>query len=63
MARVFHRLRSTLVPLFAVGCYLLALPSSASSADLTYRSTVSEVRLTFFATDEMNRGVQSLQQQ
>lgn len=60
MARVFHRLRSTPLRLaFALGC-LLALHPSGNAADLTYRSTVSEVRLTFFATDEMNRGVPSL---
>ncbi len=61
MARVFHRLRPALVPLSAIVCCLLALQASGSSADVTYRSTVSEVRLTFFATDETNHGVETLQ--
>jgi len=39
---------------------LLALQASGTSANITYRSTVSEVRLTFFATDEKNRGVETL---
>ena len=61
IARVFHRLRPALVLLSQVlGC-LLILQSAGSSADTTYRSTVSEVRLAFFATDELNRGVETLQ--
>ncbi len=61
MARVFYRLRPALVPLSRVVCCLLALQASGSSADVTYRSTVSEVRLTFFATDETNHGIETLQ--
>ncbi len=61
MARVFQRPRATLLRLCFALCCLLTLQASGSPADLTYRSTVSEVRLTFFATDQMNRGVQSLQ--
>lgn len=59
MARVFQRPGTLLRLAFAL-CCLATLQASGSSADLTYRSTVSEVRLTFFATDQMNRGVQSL---
>jgi len=61
MARVFHRLRSTLVRLSAIVCCLLVLQSPGTSADVTYRSTVSEVRLTFFATDEKKHAVETLQ--
>jgi len=35
--------------------------SSGESSKLAYRSTVSEVRLVFFATDEHNRAVEELQ--
>ncbi len=43
--------------------HLFALPSNNEneSADVTYHSTVSEVRLVFFATDEHNHNVQQLQ--
>jgi len=42
---------------------LFALPSNNEneSSDATYHSTVSEVRLVFFATDEHNHNVQQLQ--
>jgi VWFA-related protein len=42
---------------------LFALPSNntGESVDVTYHSTVSEVRLVFFATDEHNHNVQQLQ--
>jgi hypothetical protein len=54
--------RSALLALFALTC------ASAASADdandplsrPTYRSTVSEVRVTFFATDEKGRPVENL---
>jgi VWFA-related protein len=61
MARVFHRLRPTLALLSSLILCLFTLQASGSPADLTYRSTVSEVRLTFFATDQQNRGVETLQ--
>ena len=37
-----------------------AFVSPADTPDITYRRTVSEVRLTFFATDEHNRNIDSL---
>jgi VWFA-related protein len=40
---------------------LLAVQASGGSADVTYRSSISEVRLTFFATDENHRGVTNLE--
>ena len=41
----------------------LSAPSgSGESSSLTYRSTVSEVRVVFFATDEHNHPVEALQQ-
>ncbi len=52
-----------LVTTFSTPGGLFALSSDAEneSADVTYRSTVSEVRLVFFATDEHNHNVQQLQ--
>src|SRR5271166_6247614 len=50
---------------FVVVCLVLlgasASRSSAESPGPTYRSTVSEVRLTFFATDERNHSADTLQ--
>ena len=45
----------------ALALSVLALRASGSPADITYRSSVSEVRLTFFASDENHRGVSNLQ--
>ena len=61
ITRVFHRLRPALVLLSRIVGSLLVLQSVGSSADTTYRSTVSEVRLAFFASDELNRGIETLQ--
>ena len=61
IARVFHRLPRALVRLSRIATCLVILQAAGSSADTTYRSTVSEVRLAFFATDELNRGVETLQ--
>ncbi len=58
---------SLLVPVFLVKTIYprdlleLHVPVSQESQDFTYRSTVSEVRLVFFATDEHNRHVETLQ--
>jgi VWFA-related protein len=60
MARVFHRLRPCAVVVSSLLISLLALQASGSPAEVTYQSSVSEVRLTFFATDEKNRGVETL---
>lgn len=60
MARVSHRLRHTAIVTFAAAVILLTLRASGSPTDLTYRSSVSEVRIAFFASDEKNRGVQTL---
>ncbi len=38
-----------------------AFGKSAEAQDLTYRSTVAEVRLTFFVTDEHNQTIRTLQ--
>ena len=63
-----NRLSRVLVLLFLVATLsppdrLLALPSNNEneSSDVTYHSTVSEVRLVFFARDERNHNVQQLQ--
>jgi VWFA-related protein len=40
--------------------HTFAVVSPADAADITYRHTVSEVRLTFFATDEHNRNIDTL---
>jgi VWFA-related protein len=61
MARVFHWLHPALLRLLSVLACLLTLHAVGAPADVTYRSTVSEVRIAFFATDEMNRGVPTLQ--
>ncbi len=60
MARVFHRLRPCVVVVSSLLISLLTLQASGSPAEVTYQSSVSEVRLTFFATDENNRGVETL---
>lgn len=58
---------SLLLPVFLVKTIYprdlleLHVPASQESQDLTYRSTVSEVRLVFFATEEHNRHVETLQ--
>jgi VWFA-related protein len=52
--------RSVLLALFALA-YVSAADDTNRSSDLpTYRSTVSEVRVTFFATDENNHPVATL---
>jgi VWFA-related protein len=61
MARVFHRLRPFVALVSSLLLSLLALQASGSPGEITYQSSVSEVRLTFFATDEKNRGVETLQ--
>jgi VWFA-related protein len=64
-----NRLSRLLLPLFLVTTiyapnllFGLSTPSgSQESSNLTYHSTVSEVRLVFFATDEHNHSVEGLQ--
>ncbi|HKS75985.1 MAG TPA: VWA domain-containing protein [Terriglobales bacterium] len=60
-ANLSHRLRHHACLVIALALSLLALQASGSPADITYRSSVSEVRLTFFASDEHHRGVSNLQ--
>lgn len=52
--------RSALLALFVMSCGSAAQDTSGSSALPTYRSSVSEVRVTFFATGEDGRPVESL---
>src|SRR5271166_2438780 len=65
--------RSVLLPLLALACLAAAQDRDNdrniniedkdkvdTAAQLTYRSTVSEVRITFFATDENNRTLDTL---
>jgi VWFA-related protein len=54
--------RSVLLALFAATCVSAAEDVDSSSALPTYHSTVSEVRVTFFATDQNNHAVQTLSQ-
>lgn len=61
MPRVPHRLRRKLFLISALVFRLFALQASGAPADVTYRTGVSEVRLTFFASDERNRGVDTLE--
>lgn len=66
MCNRFHRV-FLLVLLVTTGCapkllFGLSMPSgSGESSHLTYHSSVSEVRLVFFATDEHNHPVDGLQ--
>jgi VWFA-related protein len=53
-------IRSVLLALFALTCASAADDTNDSSGLLTYRSTVSQVRVTFFATDENNHPVATL---
>ena len=53
-------IRSVLLALFVLTCASTADDTNRSSGQPTYRSTVSEVRVTFFATDENNHPVASL---
>jgi VWFA-related protein len=56
-----HRLIHQALLVSALALSVLALQASGSPADVTYRSRVSEVRLTFYATDQNHRGVSNLQ--
>jgi hypothetical protein len=53
-------IRSVLLALFVLTCASTADDTNRSSGLPTYRSTVSEVRVTFFATDENNHPVATL---
>ncbi len=53
-------IRSVLLALFALTCASTADDTNHSSGLPTYSSTVSEVRVTFFATDENNHPVATL---
>ncbi len=55
-------IRSVLLALFVLTCASAADDTNPPSGPPTYRSSVSEVRVTFFATDENNRPVASLTQ-
>jgi Ca-activated chloride channel family protein len=52
--------RPVLLALFALSCLAAAEDRCDSAGGPTYRSTVSEVRVTFFATDENNQPLQTL---
>lgn len=52
--------RAVLLALFVTNCASAADDTNGSSGQPTYRSTVSEVRVTFFATDENNHPVATL---
>src|ERR1035438_6569919 len=52
--------RPVLLALFALSCLAAAEDRYDSAGGPTYRSTVSEVRVTFFATDENNQPLQTL---
>jgi len=52
--------RSVLLALFALTCASAADDTNHSSGLPTYRSTVSQVRITFFATDENNHALETL---
>jgi len=60
MARIFCRLRWTVVAISTLLLCSLTAQGADGSADVTYQSTVSEVRLAFFVTDERNHGVETL---
>jgi len=53
-------IRSVLLALFVLTCASTADDTSRSSGLPTYRTTVSEVRVTFFASDENNHPVATL---
>lgn len=55
-----RHLRSALLALFALTCVCTAEDPNVSAGLPTYHSTVSEVRVTFFATDENNLPVSTL---
>jgi len=61
MATLSHRLLWQGVLAFFVASSALSPGESGDSAHATYRSTASEVRLTFFTTDQHNRSVNQLQ--
>jgi VWFA-related protein len=61
MTMGFHRLPRPLLMLLFILTSSLSLAESADTAPVTYHSTVSEVRLTFFTTDQRNRSVDQLQ--
>lgn len=60
-ANLSHRLSHRALLIAALALSVLALQASGSPADITYHAGASEVRLTFFATDESHRGVTNLQ--
>jgi VWFA-related protein len=60
MTMGFHRLPRPLLMLFFILTSSLSSAESADTEPVTYHSTVSEVRLTFFTTDQHNRSVDQL---
>jgi VWFA-related protein len=56
----YSHARSVLLTLFALPCVLVAGDSNEPSDLPTYRSTVSEVRVTFFATDGNHHPITAL---
>ncbi len=60
MTMAFHRLLWPVLLVFFVLSSSLSPGESGDSVGPTYHSTVSEVRLTFFTTDEHNRSVAQL---
>ena len=62
MASLSHRQASSLVALLALfPCFLFARVGS-DNPEITYRTGTSEVRVTFFATDQNNRLVETIDQ-
>jgi hypothetical protein len=55
-----RQIRSALLALVVSACASAADNTNVSSTMPTYHSTVSEVRVTFFATDENNHALASL---
>lgn len=57
-----RQIRSALLALIVSACASAANNPNPSSAVPTYHSTVSEVRVTFFATDKNNHALATLSQ-
>jgi VWFA-related protein len=62
MASLSHRQGWSLAVLLAIFPCLLCARAGNDAPDITYRTGTSEVRVTFFATDENNRLVQAIDQ-
>jgi len=60
MASLSHRQGWSLAVLLAIFPCLLCARAGNDAPDITYRTGTSEVRVTFFATDENNRLVQAI---